>query len=65
MITMIGFFERVCHRSLYIKSPLYYIKSSSSLSKNDVNNKVRTPLERTYRAPARVVLRLRTYSVKA
>lgn len=42
-----------------------YIKLSSSLSKNDVNNKVRTHLQRTYRAPARVVLRLRTYSVKA
>ena len=58
MITMMGFFERVCLQSLYIKS-------SSSLYKEDVNNKARTPLQRTYRVPARVVLRLRTYSVKA
>ena len=42
-----------------------YIKSSSSLYKEDVKNKVRTHLQRMYRASARVVLRLRTYSVKA
>ena len=50
---------------IFTRQQYIYIKSSSSLYKEDVNNKARTPLQRTYRAPARVVLRLRTYSVKA